>query len=348
MFNVELTSERIARERLETRRKREAERQERIFKEKVRTIGVDVKALDMQVEEKKAREGAARTKEAAYDAEDRRYNFEACVHQNRQKKKSREMEKALVNYRHQHQMPSTRREFDLNDPDCYRKLDPGDAQMMLPGLAGEEQDSKSRLKRQKEQLREWLLCQQKEHEEEMLRQKMEGWQYEQSRKEMHDLAVELHKLEMDRKKATAVAVKDYNLAAAEARQTEEKEGNKGYDGSQQHALDMVPGMCPSQDRREPPESLQQVVQFQKHQIEEKKRTELEKKQEGDLYNRIRLDSVHSALLMERQQKRLSKQLRRIQDSTNAQLAQTRRQQKPDMERGCIEDTFFSKFNTCSR
>uniref|UniRef100_A0A1A8S5M5 RIB43A domain with coiled-coils 2 n=1 Tax=Nothobranchius rachovii TaxID=451742 RepID=A0A1A8S5M5_9TELE len=282
------------------------------------------------------------------DAEDRRHNFEARVHQNRQKKKSREMEKAMVNYRHQHQMPSTRREFDLNDPDCYRKLDPGDAQMMLPGLVGEEQDSESRLKRQKEQLREWLLCQQKEHEEEMLRQKMEGWQYEQSRKEMHNLAVELHKLEMDRKKATAVAVKDYNLAAAEAKQIQEKEDNKESAGSQQHALDMVPGMCPSKDRREPPESLQQVIQFQKHQIEEKKRTELEKKQEGDLYNQIRLDSVHSALLMERQQKRLSKQLRRIQDSTNAQLAQTRRQQKPDIERGCIEDAFFSKFNTCSR
>uniref|UniRef100_A0A1A8F2H2 RIB43A domain with coiled-coils 2 n=2 Tax=Nothobranchius korthausae TaxID=1143690 RepID=A0A1A8F2H2_9TELE len=348
MFNVELTSERIARERLEKRHKRESERQERVFNEKVRTIGVDVKALDMQLKEKKALEEAARTEEAACDAEDRRYNFEACVHQNRQKKKSREMEKALVNYRHQHQMPSTRREFDLNDPDYYRKLDPGEAQMMLPGLVGEEQDSESRLKRQKEQLREWLLCQQEEHEEEQLRQKMEGRQYEQSRKEMHSLAVELHKLEMNRRKATAVAVSDYNLAAAEAKQIQDKEDNKEYEGSQQHALDMVPGMCPSKDRREPPESLQQVIQFHKHQIEEKKRTELEQKQEGDLYHQIRLDSVHSALLMERQQKRISKQLRRIQDSTNAQLAQTRRQQKPDIERGCIEDSFFSKFTTCSR
>lgn len=32
----------------------------------------------------------------------------------------------------------------------------------------------------------------------------------------------------------------------------------------------VPGLCPSSDRRTPPESLQQVVQFQKYQIEEKK------------------------------------------------------------------------------
>lgn len=32
----------------------------------------------------------------------------------------------------------------------------------------------------------------------------------------------------------------------------------------------VLGLCPSSDRRAPPESLQQVIQFQKYQIEEKK------------------------------------------------------------------------------
>jgi len=38
------------------------------------------------------------------------------------------------------------------------------------------------------------------------------------------------------------------------------------------ALDMaiVPGLCPSSDKRAPPESLQQVIQFQKNQIEERK------------------------------------------------------------------------------
>lgn len=32
----------------------------------------------------------------------------------------------------------------------------------------------------------------------------------------------------------------------------------------------VPGLCPSKDRKAPPESLQQVIQFQKTQVEEKK------------------------------------------------------------------------------
>lgn len=40
MLNVELLSDRIARTSLQRRRKAEAERQERIFNDKVRTIGV--------------------------------------------------------------------------------------------------------------------------------------------------------------------------------------------------------------------------------------------------------------------------------------------------------------------
>lgn len=42
MPNFELLSDRMARLSLETRRSREAERQERIFNDKVRTIGVSV------------------------------------------------------------------------------------------------------------------------------------------------------------------------------------------------------------------------------------------------------------------------------------------------------------------
>uniref|UniRef100_A0A4W6C0Z5 RIB43A domain with coiled-coils 2 n=1 Tax=Lates calcarifer TaxID=8187 RepID=A0A4W6C0Z5_LATCA len=110
----------------------------------------------------------------------------------------------------------------------------------------------------------------------------------------------------------------------------------------------VPGLCPSSDRRAPLESTQQLIQFQKYQIEEKKRIELEKKQEEELHDRVRLESARAALLIERQHAKLNKQLRRHLDSTNVQLAQTHKQQKPDIERGCIDDSFFSKFNTCSR
>lgn len=84
------------------------------------------------------------------------------------------MEKALVSYRHQHQQPWTQREYDLNDPHHCRKVGVGDVQMTLPGLAGEDPNSKSRLQRQREQLREWLIQQQSEREAERHQLKLEG------------------------------------------------------------------------------------------------------------------------------------------------------------------------------
>lgn len=77
----------------------------------------------------------------------------ACILHNRQMKEKQAMEKAVVNYRHQYQQPWSQREYDLNNL--------GDAQMMLPGLVGEDLESKSRCQRQREQLREWLSQQQK-------------------------------------------------------------------------------------------------------------------------------------------------------------------------------------------
>lgn len=84
------------------------------------------------------------------------------------------MEKAIVNYRHQYQQPWAQREYDLNDPHQCRKTDVGDVQMMPPGLVGEDPDSKGRLQRQREQLRDWLLQQQSERAAERDQLKAEG------------------------------------------------------------------------------------------------------------------------------------------------------------------------------
>lgn len=54
--------------------------------------------------------------------------------------------------------------------------------------------------------------------------------------------------------------------------------------------------------------------------------ELEKKQEEEQHGRVRMASGRKALLIERQQARLSKQLRQHLDSVNVQLAQTHKQQ----------------------
>ncbi|XP_059190702.1 RIB43A-like with coiled-coils protein 2 [Centropristis striata] len=341
MFNVDLLSDRIARTSLQRRRDRETERQERIFNDKVRTIGVDKEALKMQINEKEKQEKAAKEEQKAYDADMLHYSKVASLLHSREVKEKRAMEKAI--------RLQSQQEFDLNDPDRFRDTDLDDAQMMLPGLVGEDPDSKSRQQRQREQLREWLLQQQSERAAERHQQKLEELHFDQSRVDMDNKALQLQSIEMERRKAANIATKEYNLTKIkEKRRQEVERDDEGSLGEAPPTLVGVPGLGPSSDRRVPPQSLQQIIQFQKYQIEQKKRLELEEKQEEKQHDRVRLDSARTALLLERQQARMNKQLRRHLDTTNMELAELHKQQKPDIERGCIDDSFFSKFNTCSR
>ncbi|CAK6960181.1 RIB43A-like with coiled-coils protein 2 [Scomber scombrus] len=364
MFNVELLADRTARATLERRRNKETERQQRVFNAKVRTIGVDKEALDMQVKDQKKQEDAAKEKQSAYDADMLQNCKVAGLLHSQQEKEKRAMEKDIVNYRNQYQQPWCQREYDLNDPDRCKKTDQSDAQMMLPGLVGEDPDSRSRQQRQKEQFRGWLIQQQTERAVETHEQRLEKQRYDQSRVDMDNTALQLQNMEMERRKAAAFATKECNLAMTEEKRRKEQECKDEYyqAATMNHlqgqligvdaepSLGMVgaPGLCPCSDSRAPAESLPQIIQFQKHQIEEKKRTELEKRKEEELLDRVRLDSARTALLIERRQARLNKQLRRHQDNTNIRLAESQRQQKPDIERGCIDDSFFDQFNTTSR
>lgn len=51
------------------------------------------------------------------------------------------------------------------------------------------------------------------------------------------------------------------------------------------------------------------------------RLELEKKQAEEQHDRTRVDSARAALLLERQQARMNRQLRRNMDRSNMELAQ---------------------------
>lgn len=67
-----------------------------------------------------------------------------------------------MKFHRQFQQPSSRREFDLNDPELLKKQE---GVRILPGLVGEDLDSGNRTRRQQEQLRDWTLQQQEELEQ---------------------------------------------------------------------------------------------------------------------------------------------------------------------------------------
>ncbi|KAM7414150.1 hypothetical protein PAMA_019122 [Pampus argenteus] len=286
----------------------------------------------MQVKEKKKQEDAAKEEQRAWDAEMLHNSKVACLLHSRQVKEKRVIEKDIVNYHHQYQKPWCQREYDLNDPDHWRKTEEGEAQLMMsPDLVGEDPESRSRLQRQREQLREWLIQQQTERAVETHQQRLEKQRNDQIRVDMDNKALQLQNMEMERRRAAAVATKECNLAMTEEKRCKDKDYRADMMNHQMTGVDAKPslgmvGLCASSDRRRHPESLQQIIQIQKYQIEEKKRIELEKKKEEEQHDRVRLDSARTALLIERQQARLNKQLRRHQDSTNIKLAESQRQQ----------------------
>ncbi|XP_037306458.2 RIB43A-like with coiled-coils protein 2 [Pungitius pungitius] len=352
MFNPESAADRVARTNLQIRRDRETERRERIFNDKVRTIGVDKESLNEQIKEKERRQEAAEEEKSAHDAATLHHRRVATLLHSRELKERRAMGKAVVDYRRQHQQPLCQQGSGLEDP--------GDAQMMLPGLVGEEPDSESRRHRQKEQLREWLIQQQGERAAERHQQKVEERRYDQSRRDMDNEALQLQSITVERRKAALVASTEYNRATIEAKCY--KQGQHNDVGTANHLRGeltgggaqppeggvAVPGWGSSSDMIAPPQSLLETIRFQKHQIEEKRRAQEKEKRDEEQHDRVRLHSGRTALLLERQQAKVNKQLRRQLDSTNVQLAEIHRQQKPDIKRGCIDDSFFSKFNTCSR
>lgn len=166
----------------------------------------------MQVEEKKKQEEAEKETLNAYDADMLHINKAACLLNSRQMKERQAVEKAIAQYRHHYQQPWCQREYDLNDPERCRNTDREDSQMMPPGMPGEDADSEDRVKRQKEQLRRWLIQQQDERAAAKLQQRQAELHYAHSRADMDSKALQLQNTEMERRRAAAVAMKDYNLA----------------------------------------------------------------------------------------------------------------------------------------
>ncbi|KAJ0029639.1 hypothetical protein NQD34_004636, partial [Periophthalmus magnuspinnatus] len=280
------------------------------------------------------------------DAEMLHYQRAASILTHRQQKLQQQIAKDIVIFRQKYQQPPSRREYDLNDPECLKNMSPEEAQMMIPGLTGEDPNSKDRQQRQREQLQHWLIQQQAERQGQRHKQELEDKDYDRFTVEVNNMALELQNLEMENRKAKVIATKDFNLAMVKEKRREQSQ-------------DKDPGVWDFMDGEIKVDSLQSIVEkerkeilklkeFQQQQIEEKKRQKLSDESEERDHSRVRIDSARTATLIERQQAKLNKQMRKHLDSTNLMLAETRKQLKPDISKGAVTESFFSQFNTCSR
>ena len=95
----------------------------------------------------------------------------ASLLEERQAKDERQLQDATRDFRQAFQQPWSRREFDLNDSEHLKTQE---GVHMLPGLTGEDTDQQARLKRQRDQLREWSVQQQNELNTARYQQSLEG------------------------------------------------------------------------------------------------------------------------------------------------------------------------------
>ncbi|KAF6121454.1 RIB43A domain with coiled-coils 2 [Phyllostomus discolor] len=99
------------------------------------------------------------------------------------------------------------------------------------------------------------------------------------------------------------------------------------------------------------EQLEQIRLTQKQQVQEKLRLQEEEYQRDRGWDRQRVQNARTALLLERQQRRQQRDLRRALDHSNLSLAEEQLSQKKYMKEVYTNqptEDYFTQFNTGSR
>uniref|UniRef100_A0A8D2D181 RIB43A-like with coiled-coils protein 1 n=1 Tax=Sciurus vulgaris TaxID=55149 RepID=A0A8D2D181_SCIVU len=169
---------------IEARRNREKDRQSRFFNVRNRVMGVDVEALNNQVEEKKLREATEQSKDAAYGTKQVQYDLVAQMLEKEEAERARRLAKKIQDFREQKQQLKNRREFDPWDPDRLQREFPvylndsdtfyGPASMQC--FFGEDLERATNLRMQQEQFRYSLEGQLQEQQQAKVDEKCAGKQ----------------------------------------------------------------------------------------------------------------------------------------------------------------------------
>uniref|UniRef100_A0A8C5W951 RIB43A domain with coiled-coils 2 n=1 Tax=Leptobrachium leishanense TaxID=445787 RepID=A0A8C5W951_9ANUR len=348
MYKLDLPQDLKEAALLEKRRNAEQQRQDRIFNTKVRTIGVDRQALDVQTHDKEIQRETEGKRDEAYELQMTQHDKIASLLDTRQQEEIRNLNRAVDMFRLSYQKKEDRREYDLYDPQSLKKDLPArvsdeDPRCSVSGvqkLMGEDLNQEQRKKAQQEQLREWSLQQQYEWAKGLEDQKMADSLYDKMRIELDQKAMELQEMEESARKAVCTFTKTFNKAqAAEMSKRKELEKKLETEDNMAEISNLLQGdllsenpdqassvfgphrVVPDRWKGMPPQQLQEIKNVQQQQILEQQRLKDEERQKAAEWDRHRVQAARAMLLLERQQKRQEQELRKAQDHINQQLAQ---------------------------
>ncbi|XP_061438421.1 RIB43A-like with coiled-coils protein 2 [Rhineura floridana] len=363
---------------LQRRRFRELQRQSRLFDTRVRTIGVDREALDTQIKDRKIQEATQRAYDDSIAAELKQNDKILCMLDERQKRDTKILNKAINEFHQNYQQPETRREFDLSDPQALKKdiparLADSDPRCTVSGLQkfmGEDLNSENRWKFQKEQTREWILQQQNDWQNALADKKIADDLHDKHRLELDQKAMNLQRIDEEARRAICVTTNEFNKAlaaeTAERRRLEkrqEEEDNVAeisnllrgdlLSENPQQAVSSFPGrVITDRWKGMSQDQLKEIRDIQMQQVLEKLRLEEEKRQRSAEWDRKRIQEARAELLFERQQQRQSRELRRALDNLNAQLSQEQKARRTYLDEDVYSNfpsgQYYTQFNTNSR
>ncbi|KFO23102.1 RIB43A-like with coiled-coils protein 1 [Fukomys damarensis] len=216
MYKVDLSPDPKEVAATEARRNREKDRQTRFFNVRNRVMGVNVEALNNQVEERKLQEVTERNKEAAYDTKKVQYDLVVQMLEKEEAKRARRMAKKIQNFRQQKQEFKNRWEFELQDaaqfqripvhfqefpaqfqefPACFSDKGPFSGPASMQCFLGEDLDRASFLRMQQQQFRSNLERQLQEQQQVKAEEKYADMLSDQLQQAMDIRAAQMARLE---------------------------------------------------------------------------------------------------------------------------------------------------------
>uniref|UniRef100_A0A5K4F881 RIB43A-like with coiled-coils protein 2 n=1 Tax=Schistosoma mansoni TaxID=6183 RepID=A0A5K4F881_SCHMA len=379
MYKLDLPIDTKEAAAIELRRRREKERQERIFDSRIRQIGIDDEALKHQVEEKKLRELVEKQRDLVYAADAARNDRIACLLEKRQHDDERELAKNLNEFRSIHQQPESRREFDLYDPNAFKldrparvsDDDPRCGVASLQKFDGEDLNLKARMKYQREQLQNWFDRQIEERNRAENAKKEADRLYDLKRRELDQRACELQKAEEECRRAINVAMQRYNKllkeesdqkALLKAKQTEDDNMTEICNAIYGDFLSENPAQAisafginriiPERYKGMTLEQIKDIRKYQEEQIKEKQRQLAREKQGDEEWDNQILKSARLGLLIEREIERSTREINRKVAEKNLQLAQEQKSFQDYLNKELYTNQptgqYFTQFNTTSR
>jgi vacuolar-type H+-ATPase subunit I/STV1 len=285
----------------------------------------------------------------------------------------------LNEFRALHQQPSSRREWDLYDPDALKKDrparvsddDPRCGISSLQKFDGEDLNNKARSKFQEEQRRVWAEQQIRERQQAEDNQKKADRLYELKMRELDQRACELQTAEEACRKAITEATKDYNKAQAREQASRQAVFKQQEDDDKKTEIaNLLYGdfltenpaaaqsafgahrVIPDRWKGMTPEQIAEIRRVQDLQRKEAQRLRDEERRRQEEFDRQRIAHAQAAQLLERENERRRRALDQQLADENRRLSAEQRSHQDYLTKNVYTNeptaAYFMQWNTSTR